>query len=67
VAVALFGSAARGEATDASDMDLFAIAEGLPARHFKRCTLLNGLAERTSSPHSPDHSPSRTQAGEARR
>lgn len=49
IAMALFGSAARGEATATSDLDVFAIIEGLPARHFKRCTLLNDLV----LPHVP--------------
>lgn len=36
VAVALFGSVARGEAGPSSDVDLLVIAEGLPARRMER-------------------------------
>jgi HEPN domain-containing protein/predicted nucleotidyltransferase len=36
VAVALFGSVARGEAGPSSDVDLLVIAEGLPARRLER-------------------------------
>ena len=43
VGVALFGSAARGDTSARSDVDIFAIIENLPAKHFRRCTMLNSL------------------------
>lgn len=43
VGVALFGSVARGDTSARSDVDIFAIIENLPAKHFKRCTMLNSL------------------------
>jgi predicted nucleotidyltransferase len=36
VSMVLFGSRARGEATEASDYDLFIIAKGLPTKPFRR-------------------------------
>ena len=43
VAVILFGSQARGEASAGSDWDLLVIAEGLPERHFERHLYLKRL------------------------
>lgn len=43
VAVVLFGSRARGEASESSDWDLLVIAEGLPARVFDRNLYLKQL------------------------
>lgn len=40
VAVILFGSRARGEASDSSDWDMLVIAEGLPKKVFERRALL---------------------------
>ena len=40
VAVILFGSRARGEASDGSDWDMLVIAEGLPKKVFERRMLL---------------------------
>jgi len=41
--VVLFGSAARGEARDASDLDLLVVADGLPDRFGQRIGLLRDL------------------------
>jgi predicted nucleotidyltransferase len=41
--VALFGSAARGEATDTSDLDLFVVADDLRQARTQRGQLLRGL------------------------
>ena len=43
-ALALFGSAAREEETEYSDIDLFAIIENIPQSHFKRSTLFNRIS-----------------------
>jgi predicted nucleotidyltransferase len=43
VAMVLFGSRARGDASEASDWDLLVIAEGLPARTFDRNLQLKQL------------------------
>ena len=43
IAVVEFGSYARGDFDDSSDIDLFAIIEGLPQRHFERATLLSSV------------------------
>ena len=43
VAVVLFGSRARGDATEESDWDLLVIAEGLPLRVFERHLFLRRL------------------------
>jgi predicted nucleotidyltransferase len=40
LAVALFGSRARGDAKDDSDVDVYVLAEGLPADPFDRVALL---------------------------
>jgi len=42
VSVVLFGSVARGEASQGSDIDLYIVAEGLPTGHFARKRLLAG-------------------------
>jgi len=42
--LALFGSAAREEETEYSDIDLFAIIENIPQSHFQRSTLFNRIA-----------------------
>ncbi len=47
VAVALFGSRARGEATPESDWDVLVIARNLPERVMKRHALLKGLVPDT--------------------
>ncbi len=47
VAVALFGSRARGEATPESDWDVLVIARNLPERVMKRHALLTGLVPDT--------------------
>jgi len=43
VAMVLFGSRARGDASEASDWGLLVIAEGLPARTFDRNPQLKQL------------------------
>lgn len=43
IAVVLFGSRARGEASAESDWDLLVIAEGLPERQFERHLFLKQL------------------------
>lgn len=43
IAVVLFGSQARGEASAASDWDLLIIAEGLPSKPFERHLFLKRL------------------------
>lgn len=43
-ALALFGSTAREEETEYSDIDLFAIIENIPQSHFKRSTLFNRIS-----------------------
>lgn len=43
VAVVLFGSRARGDASPESDWDVLVIAEGLPERRLDRQILLHGL------------------------
>jgi len=42
--VVLFGSAARAEATETSDLDLLVVADDLPHRFIERIRLLRGLA-----------------------
>jgi predicted nucleotidyltransferase len=42
--LALFGSAAREEETEESDIDFFAIIENLPKSHFQRSLLFNRLS-----------------------
>ncbi len=43
IAIVVFGSYARGDFKESSDIDLFAIIEGLPQRHFERTTLISSL------------------------
>jgi predicted nucleotidyltransferase len=43
LAVALFGSQARGDAHEGSDVDLLVLARNLPAHRFERLTTLNRL------------------------
>jgi len=43
IALVVFGSYARGDFMEGSDIDLFAIIEGLPKRHFERTTLMSSL------------------------
>jgi len=43
IALVVFGSYARGDFGESSDIDLFAIIEGLPRRHFERSTLMSSL------------------------
>lgn len=43
ISLVLFGSWARGEGKNHSDVDFFAIIEGLPKSHFQRSTLLSSL------------------------
>lgn len=43
-ALALFGSAAREEETEFSDIDLFAIIENIPRSHFTRSMLFNRIS-----------------------
>ncbi len=43
VAVVLFGSVARGEATPASDIDLLVVVEGMPAARFQRYAWLEAV------------------------
>jgi predicted nucleotidyltransferase len=43
LAVALFGSQARGDAHEGSDVDLLVLARNLPANRFERLTTLNRL------------------------
>ena len=43
IALVVFGSYARGDFKESSDIDLFAIIEGLPQRHFERTTLISSL------------------------
>ncbi len=45
VAVVLFGSVARGEATSVSDIDLLVVASGLPKGRFARLRLLEAADE----------------------
>jgi len=47
LAVVLFGSRARGEATEDSDWDLLVIAEGLPAKLFERHLYLRRMLPST--------------------
>lgn len=44
--IALFGSVARGEATETSDIDLFVVCRQLPDGVFKRHELLEPIRER---------------------
>lgn len=46
VSVVLYGSVARGEAREISDVDLLVIAEGLPPSRFRRQDLLAAADER---------------------
>ena len=46
VAVILFGSRARGDASDASDWDLLVIAEGLPSKTLERYFFYQTVAAR---------------------
>jgi len=50
VAVALFGSSARGTAGPSSDLDLLVVARGLPADPFSRCAVF----ARTGATLTPD-------------
>ncbi len=43
IALVVFGSYARGDFSESSDIDLLAIIEGLPQRHFERSTLISSL------------------------
>lgn len=43
VAVILFGSRARGDATEKSDWDLLVIAKNLPQKHFERTLMLKSM------------------------
>jgi hypothetical protein len=43
IALVVFGSYARGDFRESSDIDLFVIIEGLPQRHFERTTLMSSL------------------------
>jgi hypothetical protein len=46
VSIALFGSLARGEATETSDIDLFIICRRLPTGAFRRYEFLEPIRER---------------------
>lgn len=46
VSIALFGSVARGEATETSDIDLFIVCNQLPSGVFKRLEMLEPIKER---------------------
>ncbi|MEM0303331.1 MAG: nucleotidyltransferase domain-containing protein [Archaeoglobaceae archaeon] len=46
ISIALFGSVARGEATETSDIDLFVVCRQLPNGVFKRHELLEPIRER---------------------
>ena len=43
LALVVFGSYARGDFREISDIDLFAIIEELPLRHFDRSTLMSSV------------------------
>lgn len=49
ISVALFGSVARGEATQYSDIDLLIVCENLPKGMFKRHALLEPVREQLQS------------------
>jgi len=49
VSIALFGSVARGEATQCSDIDLLIVCENLPKGMFKRHALLDPVREKLQS------------------